>query len=295
MKLLNVSKKYNRKIVLSDINLNLNNGIYGLLGENGAGKTTLIKIMIGQIIQNSGSVQYNGKNIIDNSNFYNDLGYVPQHFTAPKGMKIREYLEYVGSYKNIAGNTLNDRINNLCKNMSLTKYMDVKIGKLSGGTLKRLGIVQAFLNNPKIIILDEPTAGLDISERNNLKQFINNISDRCSVIISTHIVSDIEDIANNLILLNEGKIIADNDYLFELNKLSGLVWEDVGNSEYIEKLKKEIKKTDSCITNLRNDDTDIKRIRYVSKMKLTNSSIQKKGELNDYYLWKIGKGGVKSD
>ena len=289
MNLKKISKQYGKKTVLKEINTEIGYGIYGLLGANGAGKSTLMKIMIGEVKESSGKIIYENENN-SQERFFSTLGYLPQNFRAPKEMKVFDYLRYVAVYKGIKDEKIKANIQELCQDLNLSEYIQNRIGDLSGGTLQRVGIAQAFLGNPSFIILDEPSSGLDISERRNLKEFISRKSRDKSIIISTHIISDIEYIVDHLLIIKAGRILQDISYKEAIKSLDGCVWEDYLNNEQITHGEKLIQSMGGVTTNLDREDNSRNHIRYVGKEKLTNNSVYKEPELNDFYLWTIEGG-----
>lgn len=289
MNLKKISKQYGKKTVLKEINTEIGHGIYGLLGANGAGKSTLMKIMIGEVKESSGKIIYENENNSQES-FFSTLGYLPQNFRAPKEMKVFDYLQYIAVYKGIKDEKIKANIQELCQDLNLSEYIQNRIGDLSGGTLQRVGIAQAFLGNPSFIILDEPSSGLDISERRNLKEFISRKSRDKSIIISTHIISDIEYIVDHLLIIKAGRILQDISYKEAIKSLDGCVWEDYLNNEQITHGEKLIQSMGGVTTNLDREDNSRNHIRYVGKEKLTNNSVYKEPELNDFYLWTIEGG-----
>lgn len=260
-----------------------------MLGANGAGKSTLMKIMIGEVKESSGKIIYENENN-SQERFFSTLGYLPQNFRAPKEMKVFDYLRYVAVYKGIKDEKIKANIQELCQDLNLSDYIQNRIGDLSGGTLQRVGIAQAFLGNPSFIILDEPSSGLDISERRNLKEFISRKSRDKSIIISTHIISDIEYIVDHLLIIKTGRILQDISYKEAMKSLDGCVWEDYLNNEQITHGEKLIQSMGGVTTNLDREDNSRNHIRYVGKEKLTNKSVHKEPELNDFYLWTIEGG-----
>lgn len=289
MNLKKISKQYGKKTVLKEINTEIGYGIYGLLGANGAGKSTLMKIMIGEVKESSGKIIYENENN-SQERFFSTLGYLPQNFRAPKEMKVFDYLRYIAVYKGIKDEKIKANIQELCQDLNLSEYIQNRIGDLSGGTLQRVGIAQAFLGNPSFIILDEPSSGLDISERRNLKEFISRKSRDKSIIISTHIISDIEYIVDHLLIIKTGRILQDISYKEAMKSLDGCVWEDYLNNEQITHGEKLIQSMGGVTTNLDREDNSRNHIRYVGKEKLTNKSVHKEPELNDFYLWTIEGG-----
>lgn len=204
----NINKSFKDKIAVSDFNVTLNNGIYGLLGPNGAGKTSLMRIIADVSNATSGEVYLNGKSKSElGADYRSLLGYLPQDVGFYKTFTAQKFLEYVSTLKGLEKEYSKVKIDELLKFVNLEKDRNRKIGKFSGGMKQRLGIAQALLNDPKVLILDEPTAGLDPNERIRFKNLISEISKDKIVILSTHIVSDVEFISNEIIIMKEGKLV----------------------------------------------------------------------------------------
>lgn len=202
-----VTKKYGAFLALEDITLTLENGVYGLLAPNGAGKTTLIKMLATLLFPTDGEILWNGTSIASLGEQYRDiLGYLPQQFGYYKNNTPRQFLRYLAALKGIAAKITEKRIDELLEMVSLNDVANKKMREFSGGMLQRVGIAQAMLNDPKILILDEPTAGLDPKERVRFRNIIHGLSKDRIVILSTHIVSDIETIANQIIMIREHKL-----------------------------------------------------------------------------------------
>ena len=203
-----VTKKYGNFTALEDITLEFDRGVYGLLAPNGAGKTTLIKMLTTLLFPTRGEILYHGDNIIDLDEDYRYLvGYLPQEFGYYKSYSPRQFLRYLAALKGIDQKTADKRIEELLEVVSLKKEIDKKMKKFSGGMLQRVGIAQAMLSDPEILILDEPTAGLDPKERVRFRNLISSLSKDRIVILSTHIVSDIETIANYVIMFKDHKLL----------------------------------------------------------------------------------------
>ena len=212
LELHNISKKYKNKMVLDDINCTFSNGVYGLLGPNGAGKTTLLNIMSTVIPSSTGTVSFDGKDCVKEKESYRSyIGYLPQkmefydHFT---GFDFLKYLHLLKGGKEKEKN----QIEVLLKRMRLYSVKDDKIRTYSGGMKQRLGILQAFLGKPQVLFLDEPTVGLDLEERAEFKKMIMEAGKEAIVILSTHIVSDVDETADYVLFINKGK----------LNKIEGM-------------------------------------------------------------------------
>ena len=196
----NVSKSYKSVRALIDFSYDFEAGIYAILGPNGSGKSTLMNVMTGNLKADSGAiVMGEGVGVPDYM-----LGYVPQYPGMYSGFTAFEMLDYVGILKN--AEQRERHISSLLSAFDLEEYKNKKVGSLSGGTKQRLAIAQAFMGAPKLVILDEPTAGLDPLQRVKVKNFLAAQSEKMTIIISTHIVSDVENIANEVIFLKQGKI-----------------------------------------------------------------------------------------
>lgn len=220
----NITKVFKDKIAVNDFNVILTSGIYGLLGPNGAGKTSLMRIIADVSNATSGEVYLNGKSKTELGVDYRDvLGYLPQDVGFYKSFTAQKFLEYVATLKGIDKEKASIKIDELLKFVNLEKDRKRKIGKFSGGMKQRLGIAQALLNDPKILILDEPTAGLDPNERIRFKNLIAEISRDKIVILSTHIVSDVEFIANEILIMRDGELVEKATPVEMLNSIRGKV------------------------------------------------------------------------
>ena len=199
-----ISKSYGKFLAVEDINLELEHGLYGMLAPNGAGKTTLIKMITTLLFPSEGEILYDGIPIQKMGEKYRDLiGYLPQQFGYYKNNTPVQYLDYLAALKNLPKQGLREKIDELLELVGLLDVADKKMKKFSGGMIQRVGIAQAMLNDPKILILDEPTAGLDPKERARFRNIISALSKDRIVILSTHIVSDIESIANQVIMIKD--------------------------------------------------------------------------------------------
>lgn len=222
----NVSKHYGKFNALNEINLEFMNGVYGLLAPNGAGKTTLIKMLSTLIFPSEGEILYDGKNILDMDEEYRSmLGYLPQQFGFYKNYSPKQYLLYLAALKGIGKKQASEMIPELLEKVALSDVMNKKMKKFSGGMIQRVGIAQALLNDPKILILDEPTAGLDPKERARFRQLLSDLARDRLVIISTHIVSDIESIANEVIMIKNQQVLFKDSVENICNSLTGNVYE----------------------------------------------------------------------
>ena len=212
LQMVKVTRKFGDFCAVDDLNLTITNGVYGLLGGNGAGKTTLMRMICTLLPPTSGKILCDGKDIFKMDGEYrNLLGYLPQEFGFYPDFTVKDYLMYIASLKGIRSMIAGKRVKELLEQVGLAKSVNKKMKKLSGGMKRRAGIAQAMLNNPKILILDEPTAGLDPTERVRFRNLISELSEERIVILSTHIVSDVEYIANEIWLMKEGQIVQQGD------------------------------------------------------------------------------------
>lgn len=201
-----VSKQYGNKIAVDRISLNLKKGVYGLLGANGAGKTTLMRMICGILTPTSGTISFDGVDVSDEE-YRAVLGYLPQDFGYYPDFTGKDFLLYMAALKGIGKKAAQRKADELIELVSLTDVAKKKIKTYSGGMKQRLGIAQALLNNPQILILDEPTAGLDPKERVRFRNLIGKLGEGCIVILSTHIVSDIDKIADRILVMKQGQLV----------------------------------------------------------------------------------------
>lgn len=236
----NVTKCYGKKPAVENISLSLGNGLYGLLAPNGAGKTTLIKMLTTLLYPTSGEILYCGTPIEKLGSSYRELiGYLPQQFGYYRGKTPVQYLEYLAALKGMPSKGLREKIDNVIDEVGLGESKNIKMKKFSGGMIQRVGIAQAIMSDPKILILDEPTAGLDPKERVRFRNIISAMSKDRTVILSTHIVSDVESIANRVIMIKDRRIFRDSTVPELSSELSGKVYEaSVPDGDY-EKFEKE--------------------------------------------------------
>jgi len=201
-----LTKQYKNKIAVDRISLTLKEGVYGLLGANGSGKTTLMRMICGILKPTSGEVKFNGIDVSEEK-YRVSLGYLPQEFGYYPEFSAYDFLLYMASLKGLTKHQAKDKAKELFELVSLSDVAHKKIKTFSGGMKQRLGIAQALLNNPKILILDEPTAGLDPNERIRFRNLISRLGKDRIVLLSTHIVSDVEYIASTILLMKNGQII----------------------------------------------------------------------------------------
>lgn len=204
----NLTKKYGDKTALSHVSFTLENGLYGLIGANGAGKTTLMRLLCDIQKPTEGTIEYDGISIAELGEQYRSiLGYLPQHFGYYPGFTPMSFLMYMSELKGLEKADAEKRTELLLGEVGLSEVMKKRIGKLSGGMKQRVGIAQALLNDPKVLILDEPTAGLDPRERARFQNMITELSQDKIILLSTHIVSDVERSAKSFLFVNDGDLV----------------------------------------------------------------------------------------
>lgn len=220
LKINNMTKKFGKKTVLNNISFTFEDGIYGLLGPNGSGKTTLMRCITGLYNIPKNTIIYKDVNAKEKADFYSQIGYLSQSFGMFKEITVKEMLELFASLKEIPKKETEEEILRTLKMVNLSNEANTKIANLSGGMVRRVGIAQALLGDPKVIIFDEPTVGLDPEERLRFKNIIAKLSKDKIVIISTHIVEDVEAICNKIIIMNKGSILVseDNEYIENIAK-----------------------------------------------------------------------------
>lgn len=208
IKISNISKSYGNKKALGEVTMELKEGVYALLGPNGAGKSTLMNIITGNLKADGGEILWDEKNIEKMGKEYRRiLGYAPQQQGLYETFTGRRFLSYMGTLKEIDNKNLKSEIERVTNYVNLNDKIDKPIGAYSGGMKQRLLIAQALMGNPKLIVMDEPTAGLDPKERVRVREKISRQADGKIIIIATHVVSDVESIAKEVIIIKDGNII----------------------------------------------------------------------------------------
>ncbi|HEY7339733.1 MAG TPA: ABC transporter ATP-binding protein [Ktedonobacterales bacterium] len=204
-----VSHRYERtRLALDDVSLRLERGVLGLVGPNGAGKTTLLRILATLLVPTEGAVTWDGQDIVRQPVLLRrELGYVPQEFGVYPQLTAREFLSYIGELKGLRGADLRRRVATALETVRLAGDADRRLGTFSGGMVRRIGIAQALLANPRLLVLDEPTAGLDPAERVRFRETLAALPHECLVVLSTHIISDVEAVATDLALVRQGSLI----------------------------------------------------------------------------------------
>lgn len=276
-----LSKHFKDITAVDDISLHITPGVWGLLGANGAGKTTLMRMIAGIMEPSAGQILYDGIPIKDLKEGYRDVfGYLPQEFGFYPEFTVKDYLEYVAVLKGLTEKDSKRRINELLEQMTLSHVKNKKIIKLSGGMKRRVGIAQALLNEPEVLILDEPTSGLDPGERVRFRNLLSEFAHDRIVLISTHIVSDVEYIATQNTVMKGGKLLAKGTTEELVKLVEGKVWTAKIPMNRLAEYERSLQ-----IVNLRNEENGQISIRYLADHPHTGDSIPVPPHLEDLYLW----------
>lgn len=279
-----LTKKFGSFTAVNHIDFTMTNGVYGLLGVNGAGKTTLMRMLCTLLTPTGGAITYNGRDIFKMDGEYRRLlGYLPQEFGFYPEFTVRDYLLYIAAIKGIRPAVARKRTKELIAKVGLSKAADKKMKKLSGGMKRRAGVAQAMLNNPEILVLDEPTAGLDPNERIRFRNLISELSEERLVLLSTHIVSDIEYIANEIWLMKDGAFVRTGTADEIIRSMPESVWQcnvDKGMvSEYMKRYK---------ISNLKAEPYGAD-LRIISEEKPAENARLTEASLEDVFLYYFGE------
>lgn len=276
----NVSKRYKGNTYgLRDFSITIEKGILGLLGPNGAGKSTLLKMIATVSKPTDGRILLNKNNIVKDANYMRgQLGFLPQDFGVYPNLNAYEFLEYMAAMKGVGGKNLRDRISGLLEGLNLLDAAKKPIGGYSGGMKQRVGIAQALLNQPKVVIFDEPTVGLDPEERVRFRNLISELANDCIVVLSSHIVSDIDTIADQVAVMKNGSLLTKGDQETIIALVSHKVFETTLNKEQLS-----IFKTNHLVVSTTRKAGALK-VRYITDSPVENS-IQQQANLEDAYLY----------
>ena len=275
-----LTKQYGRKIAVDCVSTVLKPGVYGLLGANGAGKTTLLRMLCAVLEPTSGEVLFNETEVVSmGADYRNIIGYLPQDFGYYPGYTAMEFLMYIAALKGIPKRMAKRRAAELLEVVGLSQEAGKKIKTFSGGMKQRVGIAQALLNNPKIVILDEPTSGLDPKERVRFRNLLSDYAEDKIVILSTHIVSDIEAIADEVLLIKKGRFVMQGTVPELTRRADGKVWELSVSQEEARRWQEK-----ATVANLRHEENRIV-LRIVSDDRPGDNAVPCEAALEDIYLY----------
>lgn len=277
----NLSMNYGQVQALDNVSIELENGIYGLLGPNGAGKSTLINLLTDNVKRQKGEILWGGTDILKLGNKYREiLGYMPQQQGYYEDFTAGAFLQYIANLKGLSKKDGKKQVDKLLEAVNLTEQRYEKIKNFSGGMKQRLLLAQALLNEPKILILDEPTAGIDPQERIRIRNMISEISTDRIVLLATHIVSDVESIAKEIVLLKKGQIIKKGTPYNLMNEIKNYIYEIEVDKEQLGNVYEQY-----IVSNLRHTENGL-LAKVISKEKpkgcLSNSAVV---NLEDVYLY----------
>lgn len=279
-----LTKKFGDFTAVDHLNITMQNGVYGLLGVNGAGKTTFMRMLCTLLHPTSGEIACDGKNILKMGDKYRGiLGYLPQDFGYYPDFTVEEYLLYIASIKGIRSAIAKKRVKQLIGEVGLQKAAQKKMKKLSGGMQRRAGIAQAMLNNPKMLILDEPTAGLDPNERIRFRNLISELAENRLVLLSTHIVSDIEYIANEILLMKDGKVLHKGTADELVGTMTERVWKCHVEKNDVPRFMKKYK-----ISNMKTESDGVE-LRIISQKRPHPKAVAEAANLEDLFLYYFGE------
>ena len=276
-----VSKRFKDKSAVDDVSLTLTPGVWGLLGANGAGKTTLMRMCCGIMQPTAGEIRADGIPIDRLGAAYRDsLGYLPQEFGFYPSFTVRDYLDYMAALKGIGKRDARRRTNDLLEQLGLADVRKKRIAKLSGGMKRRVGIAQALLNEPEILILDEPTSGLDPSERVRFRNLLSEFAQGRIVLISTHIVADVEYIAMQNAIMKDGRLVGCGTTTDLVAKVAGKVWTARVPAADLPRWERAL-----TIVNLKSEPDGSASLRYLAERAEIPGSSPAEARLEDLFLW----------
>lgn len=275
-----------KKQALSNVNLSIEQGMFGLLGRNGAGKTTLMKTLATLLKKQSGSISVCGIPIEKAKEIRKIVGYLPQDFSMYPTMTVGEVMDYLGVLSDIPRKERHERTALLLEKVNLTEHKTEKVKSLSGGMKRRLGIAQALINDPKVLIVDEPTAGLDPEERIRFRNLLSDVAENRIVILSTHIVGDIESTCEKLAILNEGSVLYCGSVADLLDNAKGKVFSKAVEKSDLPKIKKEY-----SIIGMHSEKSKI-HIRFLSDTAVPDAEVCEPNIEDAYMLYLRNNGDV---
>lgn len=286
----NLTKEFSGTRAVDSVNETLGRGVYGLLGVNGAGKTTLMRMLTTLLQPSSGSITWDGEDIFAmEGRFRSILGYLPQEFGFYPNFTVEDYLQYIASIKGLRPAVAKQRVKELLHQVGLSKARNKKMKNLSGGMKRRAGIAQAMLNDPKLLILDEPTAGLDPNERIRFRNLISELAEDRIVLLSTHIVSDVEYIAGKIFLMKDGRIAVSGTAQELTAAMPERVWVCQVSKARIDAYLKALK-----VSNVKTTPEGAE-LRIVSAEQPTDDAVQVVPTLEDVFLCYFGQRGGEAD
>ncbi|MCX4269217.1 MAG: ABC transporter ATP-binding protein [Lachnospiraceae bacterium] len=284
LQLQDLKKQYGTKYAVNGVNVRFIPGVYGLLGANGAGKTTLMRMICGILKPTSGSIRLNGKTIDKlGEQYYAHLGYMPQDFGFYPDFTAYEFMLYMAAVKGLNKKQAKTRTEKLLHMVNLSDRADKKIRSYSGGMKQRLGIAQAELNNPSVLILDEPTAGLDPKERVRFRNIISDFAKEKIVILSTHIVSDVSYIADTILMMKQGRFLLQESMSTVTDSIRGKVWELLADEKTAAKYSKTF-----SVVNLHHENNLVK-LRIISETAPSEEAQITEPNLEDLFLYHFGE------
>ena len=276
-------KNYGKKNALNNVNMHIEKGMFGLLGPNGAGKTTLMRILTTLISKSSGEITMNNIDIKNKQEIRKMIGYLPQDFAMYPSLTVYEAMDYLAILSGVNnGVKRKEIIVKLLEQVHLENSHKKKVKALSGGMNRRLGIAAALINNPRILIVDEPTAGLDPEQRIRFRNLLRDFSEDRTVILSTHIVEDVEFTCENLAILNQGNLLYNGKVKELLDKAEGKVWSLMLNKNEIDKYRKEY----MLISTV--SEGEYIKAKIISEEKPFLDAISIKPTIEDAYMYEIG-------
>ncbi len=282
-----VTKEFRDKKAVDDVSLTLTPGVWGLLGANGSGKTTLMRIIAGIMEPARGEVLCDGIPIRTLGERYRDVfGYLPQEFGFYPEFTVKDYLEYMAALKGLRRQETRTRIDILLEQLTLLEVKKKRIARLSGGMKRRVGIAQALLNDPQVLILDEPTSGLDPGERVRFRNLLSEFARGRIVLISTHIVPDVEYIAARNAVMKDGRIVAQGTTQELVKPVAGKVWSCSVPAQKLAEYERSLR-----VVNLKCGEGDRAEIRYLAEAEAVAGSVPAEPRLEDLYLWLFPEAG----